>query len=216
MSMLQDRLFRQAIEQAYGSVLITTAELDLPGPTIVYANAAFCEQSGYTQEELIGQTPRILQGPETDRAVLNRLRTALAQSGAFDGQTINYRKNGTPYRVRWSIRPIRDDQQRITHYISLQSDITDISVTRDELTRQAELLKMAEKTVRFGGWLIELKRIAWNGRISSRKFMVCRMGFRPRSVRRLRFIFLNTVRRFVSGSPPVLSGEYLMTKNYRS
>ncbi|MDR5900301.1 EAL domain-containing protein [Halomonas vilamensis] len=164
MSALQDRLFRQAIDQAYGSVLITTAELDLPGPTIVYANAAFCEQSGYTQEELIGQTPRILQGPETDRAVLNRLRTALAQSGAFDGQIINYRKNGTPYRVRWSIRPIRDDQQRITHYISLQSDITDISVTRDEFTRQAELLKMAEKTMRFGGWFIDLKtnRVEWS------------------------------------------------------
>jgi len=164
MSSLQDKLFRQAIDQAYGSVLITTADLDLPGPTIVYANAAFCEQCGYTEEELIGQTPRILQGPETDRAVLNRLRTALAQSGSFDGQTINYRKNGTSYRVRWSIRPVRDDQQRITHYISLQSDVTEIDVTRDELTRQTELLKMAEKTVRFGGWLIDLKdnHIEWS------------------------------------------------------
>ncbi|MCA1772492.1 MAG: EAL domain-containing protein [Halomonas sp.] len=164
MPVLQDTLFRQAIDQAYVSVLITTAELDLPGPTIVYANAAFCAQAGYTEEELIGQTPRLLQGPETDRTVLNRLRTALAQSGAFDGQTINYRKNGSPYRVRWSVRPIRDDQQRITHYLSLQSDITDISVTRDELTRQTELLKMAEKTLRFGGWLIDLKdnRIEWS------------------------------------------------------
>ncbi|WP_075880039.1 sensor domain-containing protein [Vreelandella massiliensis] len=161
---LQDTLFRHAIDQAYGAVLMTTAQLEPPGPEIVYVNAAFCKQTGYAEDELIGQTPRILQGPETDRSVLSRLRTSLVQSDFFDGQTVNYRKDGSSYRVRWSIRPIRDEQQRVTHYISLQNDITDISVTQDELTRQAELLKMAEKTVRFGGWFINLStyRIEWS------------------------------------------------------
>ncbi|RUR30393.1 phosphodiesterase [Vreelandella andesensis] len=161
---LHDKIFRQAIDQ-YGAVIITTAEMDAPGPEIVYANVAFCEQTGYTEEELLGQTPRMFQGPETDRAVLDRLRTALTrESGFFDGQTINYRKDGTPYRVRWSIRPVRDERGKITHYISLQNRITDINVTYDELTRQTHLLKMAEKTARFGGWLVDLEthRIEWS------------------------------------------------------
>jgi len=164
MPVLHDKIFRQAIDQ-YGSVLITTAEMDAPGPEIVYVNAAFCEQTGYTEEELLGQTPRILQGPETDPAVLDRLRNALTQgNGYFDGQTINYRKDGTPYRVCWSIRPVRDEQGEITHYISLQNRTTDINVTHDELTRQTHLLKMAEQTARFGGWLVDLEtqRVEWS------------------------------------------------------
>lgn len=164
MPVLPDTLFRQAIDQAYGAVLITTANLDAPGPFIVYANAAFCEQTGYTEQELLGTSPRILQGPETDRALLSRLRNALAQEGGFDGQTVNYRKDGTPYRVRWSIRPIRDASQRITHYLSLQNAIADINVAHDEFTRQTKLLHMAEKTVRFGGWTADLQnhRIEWS------------------------------------------------------
>ncbi|MGS2745038.1 sensor domain-containing protein [Halomonas sp. LS-001] len=168
MPVLNDKIFHQAIDQ-YGAVLITTAEMNAPGPEIVYVNSAFCEQTGYTEAELLGQTPKILQGPETDPAVLDRLRTALTQgNGFFDGQTVNYRKDGSPYRVRWSIRPIRDERGKVTHYISLQNRITDINVTHDELTRQTHLLKMAEKTARFGGWLVDLETgcIEWSNVIA--------------------------------------------------
>src|SRR4030095_14308717 len=69
----QLRLLNTAIEQSSESVMITTAQLDRPGPQIVYVNPAFTKMTGYAPEEVIGKTPRILQGPKTDRAVLARL-----------------------------------------------------------------------------------------------------------------------------------------------
>lgn len=122
---LEDRIFFQAVEQAYNAVLITDAELDAPGPRIVYVNPAFCTQTGYAAHELIGQTPRMLQGPKTNRAELDRLRETIERGAFFEGQTINYRKDGSPYLVRWNISPLRDAQGQITHYISVQSDITE-------------------------------------------------------------------------------------------
>lgn len=125
MSAFQDWVFRQAIDQAYNAVLITTGDLDPPGPEIVYVNPALCEQTGYTAEELLGQTPRILQGPATDRAVLQRLRASIAQGSSFEGQAFNYRKDGTPYLVHWRISPVLDEREQITHYVSVQRDITE-------------------------------------------------------------------------------------------
>ncbi|MGM0768903.1 MAG: sensor domain-containing diguanylate cyclase [Pseudomonadota bacterium] len=125
MSTFPDKAFRQAISQAYNAVLITTADLDLPGPEIVYVNPALCEQTGYTEDELIGQTPRILQGAATDQAVLERLRASLPQGKYFEGEAVNYRKDGTPYLVHWNISPVLDRDDRTTHYVSVQSDITE-------------------------------------------------------------------------------------------
>lgn len=164
MLILENSLFRHAIDQAYDAVLITTAALDSPEPKIVYVNPAFCKQTGYTAEELLGLTPRILQGPKTDRAVLDRLRTTIAHGGVFEGQAINYRKDGTPYRVHWNISPVLDEQEHITHYVSVQRDITDIHAANAELTRQSHLLNMAEKTAQFGGWFADLEknRVVWS------------------------------------------------------
>ena len=118
------RLFELAVEQAYDSVVITTAELDPPGPTIVYVNDAFCRTTGYSREELIGATPRILQGPRTDRTELDRLRANLEAGERFEGSTINYRKDGSPYLVRWNISPLREAEGAINYFVSVQRDTT--------------------------------------------------------------------------------------------
>ncbi|WP_353653838.1 MULTISPECIES: PAS domain S-box protein [Halomonadaceae] len=93
------------MDQAYNCVMITTAGLDRPGPAIVYVNRAFCIMTGYTPEELIGATSRILQGPRTDPSVLQRLRRMLSAGEAFQASTFNYRKDGTPYLVEWNSAP---------------------------------------------------------------------------------------------------------------
>ena len=59
---LDPDVLQAALDQAYNAVIVTEAQLDPPGPRIVYANPAFARQTGYAIEELIGQTPRILQG----------------------------------------------------------------------------------------------------------------------------------------------------------
>ena len=107
------------------AVLLTDADLRAgDGTRIVYANQGFETLSGYPLEELVGRTPRLLQGADTDRAMLERLRTTLQHGGVFVAETTNYRRNGTAYRVRWQILPLRDAHSVITHYISVQQDAT--------------------------------------------------------------------------------------------
>src|SRR5262245_64188178 len=88
----QLRLLTTVVEQSTESVVITTAQLDLPGPQIVYVNPAFTRMTGYTPEEVIGKTPRILQGPKTDRSVLNRLRSDCAAGKIVHGDATKHRK----------------------------------------------------------------------------------------------------------------------------
>ncbi|MDR5900109.1 diguanylate cyclase [Halomonas vilamensis] len=118
------RLLEVAMAQSFNAVVITTASLDLPGPEIVYVNTAMTRMSGYTREELLGATPRLLQGPRTDRDMLDRLRKALHAGEPFDAITVNYRKDGAPYDVEWNLSPVRNETGAITHFVSIQRDIT--------------------------------------------------------------------------------------------
>lgn len=119
----QHKLPLAALEAVRDAVLITDAKLEFPGPTIVYANAAFCEMTGYTVEDLLGQTPRLLQGPDTDPELMQRLKQDLLCGKWFFGETINYRKDSTPFRMEWSVRPCPDDAET-QYYIAIQRDVT--------------------------------------------------------------------------------------------
>jgi PAS domain S-box-containing protein len=114
----------QVIEAAAESMLVTTADLDWPGPTIVYANPAFERMTGWARSEVLGKTPRILQGVETDRSVFNNLRSQLLAGEAWESRTINYRKNGTPFVMEWSIVPLRDSNGYVHQYLAVQRDVT--------------------------------------------------------------------------------------------
>ena len=81
------KLLETAVGQAKEAVLITSARLDPPGPQILFVNPAFTEMTGYSQEEILEKTPRILQGPKSDRAMLQRLREALGRGEPFSGET---------------------------------------------------------------------------------------------------------------------------------
>jgi PAS domain S-box-containing protein len=110
----------RALQGANIPIIITEGGLKRPGPRIVFANRAFCASTGYSEKELLGQTPRLLQGPRTDRALLKALAERLKNGEPFTGQTINYRKDGTTYLASWNISPICDDNGYITHYVSFQ------------------------------------------------------------------------------------------------
>jgi PAS domain S-box-containing protein len=86
----------------------------------VFANRAFCASTRYSEKELLGQTPRILQGPRADRLLLKELAERLKNGEPFTGQTIHYRKDGTAYQAAWNISPICDDNGKITHFVSYQ------------------------------------------------------------------------------------------------
>ena len=117
-------LLEAAVAQSFNAVLITDANLADGGPRIEYCNPAFCDMTGYTQAELLGQSPRVLQGPDTDPVVLQRLRQCLLEGRYFQGATVNYRKDGTPYHVEWNISPVRDEAGQVCRFVSVQQNIT--------------------------------------------------------------------------------------------
>ena len=133
------QLLNSAVLQSKEAITITDANLDLPGPTIIFVNPAFTKMTGYTAEEAIGKTPRILQGARTDKAVLSRLRKNLELGEAFEGETINYRKDGQEFDLEWQIAPIYGPDGKITHFVAIQRDITDQKILEARLFQSQKM-----------------------------------------------------------------------------
>ena len=123
-------LLAAAVEQADESILITDADLERPGLRITYVNAAFERLTGYRRDEVVGRSPRLLQGPKTDPQVLARLRRKLAAGEIWRGEATNYRKDGSPFANEWHIAPI-ERLGKTAHWVATQRDVTE----RRELER---------------------------------------------------------------------------------
>ena len=137
-------LLRAAIESANDAIIITDTELDDGGPRFEYVNPAFTAMTGYTLDEVLGKTPRILQGPRTERALLDRLRDDLRHGRVFHGEGINYRKDGTEYVVEWRITAMRSPDGRVLKWVAVQRDVTERRL--QELHRDQQLA--AERAAR--------------------------------------------------------------------
>lgn len=134
------------LESMTESVLVTTAELDAPGPFIIYVNPAFEQMTGWKKREIIGKNPRILQGPKTDDEIFNDLREKLDRGEIWSGRTINYRKDRTEFYMQWSIVPIKNKKGKIHQYLAVQKDVSDIVRTEKNLkvSRKEEKKRMRE------------------------------------------------------------------------
>lgn len=121
----QLKLLEKTIQHDYDAIIITDLGLLEPGPKIVYVNDSFCKMTGYSKEEVIGKTPRILQGPKTSRSVLDRMKQGINAGEGFFGHTVNYKKDGSEFINQWDIHPLINDNGEITHWVSYQRDITE-------------------------------------------------------------------------------------------
>jgi len=140
-SAAQLRLLETAVSRLNDVVMITeAAPLDEPGPRIVFVNEAFVRLTGYTREEVIGRSPRLLQGERTDRAALDRLRSALEHWQPVRCELINYARDGREVRLDIDIVPIADDAGRYTHWVSVERDVTERHEI-DERLRQSQRLE---------------------------------------------------------------------------
>lgn len=92
---------------------------------ITYANDKFCELSGYTRDELIGQNHRLIKSDEHTPAFFHDMWNTLSNGRVWKGQIKNLAKGGTPYWVDATIVPLKDDRGQITQYIALRMDITE-------------------------------------------------------------------------------------------
>jgi PAS domain S-box-containing protein len=113
------------------------------GVRFIYVNDAFCKETGYSKEELIGQNPRILQGEKSDRVMLAKLKEEIVLGNNFVGKTVNYKKDGTPYYVKWSISPLKNDDEQIIAFISIHKIISvQVKVQKENLLLQ-EIIQQA-------------------------------------------------------------------------
>lgn len=110
---------------SFESVLITAAEAssseDWP---IVYVNPAFEDMTGYKAEEVIGKSPKLLQGPKTDAEVLKKLDEDIAAGRTFRGHTVNYRKDGSEFTIEWTVLPVKNEAGDVEQYLAVQRDMS--------------------------------------------------------------------------------------------
>lgn len=112
------------LDAAAESIMVTGTDLEAPGPTIIYVNSAFERMTGWAADEVVGKSPRLLQGQKTDLSIFALMRDVLARGERWDGQTINYRKDGKEFVMEWSITPIADGAGHATHFVAVQRDVT--------------------------------------------------------------------------------------------
>jgi diguanylate cyclase (GGDEF)-like protein/PAS domain S-box-containing protein len=127
-------LANRIIEHSNDSILISLAEpIDRPGPRVIYANETFSKQTGYSQEDIIGNNPRILHGPDTDLATLARIRQGLAAWQPIREEVLNYKKNGEAFWQELNIFPLPNAAGEFTHWVSIQRDITERKVAEQQI-----------------------------------------------------------------------------------
>ena len=136
-------LVNSVILNTKDAILISQAEpLDNPeGPKILFANPAFYEMTGYSEEEVLGKTPRILQGKYTSSETKKEIKDALKVWQPVQKEILNYRKDGTEFWAELSIVPVANSEGWYTHWIAIQRDTTVRRKMENQLKEYSENLE---------------------------------------------------------------------------
>ncbi|HQY08922.1 MAG TPA: PAS domain S-box protein [Burkholderiaceae bacterium] len=135
----QELLLRErALESASDG--ITIASMEFPGQPVIYANPAFRRISGYDLDEVIGRNCRFLQGEDTSQVDLGEVRSAIREGRSTRVVLRNRRKDGSPFWNELRLSPVRRDDGRVTHYVGVQTDITERMAYEDMLQQRTERL----------------------------------------------------------------------------
>lgn len=129
------RELSEIIRQTQSTVILT----DVQGK-IVYVNNAFTELTGYTSEEVIGQSPNILKWDNTCRNIFTQLWDHILKGRSWRGELLNKKKDGTKFWVKVSISPIMDEKGKIINFVAIEDDITFEKYAREEIHKNEKLL----------------------------------------------------------------------------
>ncbi|MDF2094356.1 hybrid sensor histidine kinase/response regulator [Aquibaculum arenosum] len=165
------RLLEAAVSRANDILLITAADpLDQPqGPRIVYVNDAFERITGYSREEAVGQTPRMLQGPRTQRDALDRIRQAVGTAEPVRVELLNYTKGGEEIWLECDIIPLFDDTGTLTHFVAVERDITQRKEAEAALRLSEERFQLVARATNdvIWDWKPETNELWWNDNLRS-------------------------------------------------
>jgi PAS domain S-box-containing protein len=113
------RLLESALDCLEEGVVVVDSQLEAPGPLILYVNRGFEVMTGYRAQEVVGRSPRFLQGPQTRRDVLDRLVAALRDRRQFQGDIVNYHKDGAELLLHLRVCPVVSAEGQVTHYVAV-------------------------------------------------------------------------------------------------
>lgn len=151
------QILEKLIDACLNAVIVTDTNLDI-GPHILMVNPAFCTMTGYSEAELIGQTPHILHGELSDLNAFDNLRFALKQGAKdFRKEIVNYRKDGSLFHALIIIRPFYDDGE-LTHYISVLQEISQEKQGQGNLTEREENLSIISDVMTDYAYIFEVTK----------------------------------------------------------
>lgn len=132
-----------AIERANDGIVLTdTTQPDNP---IVYVSQGFLKLTGYSEEEVLGRNCRFMQGPDSDPAVIRKMREAIANEQPFVGEIINYTKSGKAWHNHLKLEPVRDANGKLIRYVGVQMDVSSVHQHESERRMALEREKSARK-----------------------------------------------------------------------
>lgn len=115
------RLRSAAVDAATDGIVICSADEGCP---VIYMNPATERITGYSEQELLGRNLRHLEGEESDPVVSDRLRQAIQDGTEFEGEVVNYRRDGEKFWNRLHVTPIHNQAGELTWFIGILTDVT--------------------------------------------------------------------------------------------
>ena len=116
-------LLGSAVEAANDGFCITRSDAETKS-SILHVNPAFTRITGYELLEVLGQSPEFLYGPDTEETLHRQLHPDLNKGESLEGESVAYRKDGSPFQMSWQLMPLPDRHGRISHYLTILKDVT--------------------------------------------------------------------------------------------
>ncbi|MEJ5253285.1 MAG: PAS domain S-box protein [Chthonomonadetes bacterium] len=145
--MVDELLYRMALEQALEAVLLLTTDPNPPGPQVVYVNSAFTALTGYAPEEMQGKPVSLLEGAKTRPAMLDALAEVRQHGQPRSWRAVHYRKGGAEILLEVSVAPLRDQSGNIAYFMAVLRDVTEQSRVEEALRQNERLLQHISDTL---------------------------------------------------------------------